>query len=152
MNTLTFQAGDIIFRQGDFPASMYYIVKGKVGVYKDYETEKMTELAQLGEGQFLGEMGMLEVYPRSATAVALEDGTVLNEIDEDGLNDFFKDRPEDLLQILKQLSGRIRVTNDRYLDACHVAFECIETEKNGAEKSAELQARINEICKDYEEL
>ena len=90
MRTLTFAPGDVIFWQGDFSASMFDIISGKVGIYIGYETDQEKLLAELGKEDTLGEMGMIEAYPRSATAVALEPETVLVEIGEDELNDYFK--------------------------------------------------------------
>ena len=152
MNTLTFNAGDIIFRQGDFPNTMYNIVKGKVGVYTDYETDDFKELAQLGADEFLGEMGMIEIYPRSATAVALEDGTELEEISEKELNEYFRDKPEKLLKMMRQISSRLRETNKKYLNACRAVFENAEAEANGTEKSEWLKEEIGIICKEYENM
>ena len=54
MNTLVFKKGDVIFRQGDFSSVMYDIEKGKVGVFADYETEQVQQLAELTAGDFLG--------------------------------------------------------------------------------------------------
>ena len=149
MNTLTFAAYQIIFNQGDFPVSMFNIEKGKVGIYAKYGTDEQKEIAVLCAGEIVGEMGMLEVYPRSATAVALEDDTVLTEVSEDDLSSFFKDKPEKLLGIMKQLSRRIRETNAKYLNVCKVAYENAQTEKNGEEKSESLKAAINSICEEY---
>ena len=87
MKTLTFAPGEVIFWQGDFSNSMFDIISGKVGIYSGYETEQEKLLAELGKDDTLGEMGMIEVYPRSATAVALEPETVLVEIGEDELNE-----------------------------------------------------------------
>ena len=152
MNTLVFKKGDVIFRQGDYSEVMYDIAKGKVGVFADYETETVQQLAELKAGDFLGEMGMIEVYPRSATAVALEDDTTLTEIGEDDLNEFFKDKPEKLLQIMKQMSARLRVVNQKYLNACRVAFENANAEAANAEKSEELKKEMNALYEEYENL
>ena len=152
MNTLVFKKGDVIFRQGDYSEVMYDIAKGKVGVFADYETEKVQQLAELKAGDFLGEMGMIEVYPRSATAVALEDDTVLTEIGEDDLNEFFKDKPEKLLQIMKQMSARLRVVNQKYLNACRVAFENANAEAANAEKSEELKKEMDALYEEYENI
>ena len=152
MNTLVFKKGDVIFRQGDFSSVMYDIAEGKVGVFADYETEKAHQLAELSAGDFLGEMGMIEVYPRSATAVALEDGTALNEIGEDELNAYFKDKPEKLLKIMKQISARLREIDKKYLDACRVAFESANAEAEHTEKSEELQKEMDAIYEEYEKL
>ena len=152
MNTLVFKKGDVIFRQGDYSEVMYDIAKGKVGVFADYETETVQQLAELKAGDFLGEMGMIEVYPRSATAVALEDDTTLTEIGEDDLNEFFKDKPEKLLQIMKQMSARLRVVNQKYLNACRVAFENANAEAANAEKGEELKKEMDALYEEYENI
>ena len=152
MNTLVFKKGDVIFRQGDYSEVMFDIAKGKVGVFADYETETVQQLAELKAGDFLGEMGMIEVYPRSATAVALEDDTTLTEIGEDDLNEFFKDKPEKLLQIMKQMSERLRVVNQKYLNACRVAFENANAEAANAEKSEELKKEMDALYEEYENI
>ena len=152
MNTLVFKKGDVIFRQGDFSSVMYDIAKGKVGVFADYETEQVQQLAELTAGDFLGEMGMIEVYPRSATAVALEDDTTLNEIGEDELNAYFKDKPEKLLKIMKQISARIREVDKKYLNACRVAFESASAEAANTDKSEELKKEMDALYEEYENL
>ena len=152
MNTLVFKKGDVIFRQGDYSEVMYDIAKGKVGIFADYETETVQQLAELKAGDFLGEMGMIEVYPRSATAVALEDDTALTEIGEDDLDEFFKDKPEKLLQIMKQMSARLRVVNQKYLNACRVAFENANAEAANAEKSEELKKEMDALYEEYENI
>ena len=123
MNTLRFSAGDLIFREGDFQLTMYDIQKGSVGVYLDYDTEQNKQLTVLRENQFLGEMGLIESAPRSATAVALEDETVLREIGEDEFFAYFEDKPERLLQILRQMSARIRENTEEYREVCRALFE-----------------------------
>jgi len=152
MNTLVFKKGDVIFRQGDFSSVMYDIAKGKVGVFADYETERVHQLAELKAGDFLGEMGMIEVYPRSATAVALEDDTTLNEIGENELNVYFRDKPEKLLKIMKQVSARIREIDEKYLNACRVAFESTAAEAESTGKSEQLKEKMEAIYEEYEKL
>ena len=152
MNTLVFKKGDVIFRQGDFSSVMYDIAKGKVGVFADYETEQVHQLAELTAGDFLGEMGMIEVYPRSATAVALEDDTTLNEIGENELNVYFRDKPEKLLKIMKQVSARIREIDEKYLNACRVAFESAAAEAESTGKSEQLKEKMEAIYEEYEKL
>lgn len=147
MNTLRFSAGDLIFREGDFQLTMYDIQKGSVGVYLDYDTEQNKQLTVLRENQFLGEMGLIESAPRSATAVALEDGTVLREIGEDEFFAYFEDKPERLLQILRQMSARIRENTEEYREVCRALFEREEAEKAGREKSDALNEQLNAISK-----
>ena len=100
MKNMTFNCNDVIFKQGDFAETMYDVVSGKVGVYADFQTDKEQLLACFGPGETFGEMGMLEVYPRSATAVALEDGTVIAEIAEPELTEYFQNAPEHMITYL----------------------------------------------------
>ena len=85
----TYNNNDIIFKQGDYADSMFDITAGSVGIYVAYGTEHENRLAVLKAGHFLGEMGLIDECPRSATAVALEDGTTLAEIGEKEFSGYF---------------------------------------------------------------
>ena len=80
VNNRTFSLGDIIFRQQDPSDLVYEICRGRVGIFLDYETENQKMIADLSDGQFFGEMGVIEASPRSATAVSLADGTLLRPV------------------------------------------------------------------------
>ena len=150
MRSITFSAGDVVFRQGSFELSMFDILEGRIGVYTDYGTPMETELAILGKGQLLGEMGMIEACPRSATAVALDNGTVLNEVTEDELSFYLRNKPELLLRVMKQLSSRIRETSDKYYLACRALLENEEAHRSGVEKSESLNQQLETIREDAE--
>ncbi len=149
MNTYTFNCGQIIFKQGSYAATMFDIVSGQVGIYADYGTDSEKQIAILNADEVLGEMGMIEVYPRSATAVALEDGTTLAEITEAELSDYFRNKPEKLLKIMQLLAKRIRETNGKYINACRAVYENAEAENSGSEKSEWLQDQIIELCAEF---
>ena len=127
MKECTFTRGQIIFEEGSYPVSMFLIRSGKVAIYSDYKTEKAKLITVLGGGELLGEMGLIEVRPRSATAIALEDGTELTEITDEEFSGYFNDNPDQLLEILKQLSRRIRETNRQYKNACRTVYESRNT-------------------------
>ena len=103
-----YQKGEIIFREGDSGLSMFDIYWGKVGIYSGYGTEQERLLTELSDAQFFGEMGMLEQLPRSATAVALEDDTRVEEITEEEFAAYLSDKPMRVLMLLRQLSRRVR--------------------------------------------
>ncbi|MBR4472930.1 MAG: cyclic nucleotide-binding domain-containing protein [Oscillospiraceae bacterium] len=147
MKTLSFSVGDVIFRQDDFSDVMYDIQSGSVGIFLDYGTETEKKLAVLGAGEILGEMGMIEACPRSATAVALSDGTVLCEIGEAEFTEFFRSHPDRLIRIMKQLSARIRERTEAYFAACHALYENEETLSKGEEKSEALTQQLEKISK-----
>lgn len=152
MNVRSFKQGEIIFRQGDFADEMFDIVSGSVGVYVGYGTEAEDRLAILEAGQFLGEMGMIEATPRSATAVAMEDGTELRAIDEKEFSSYFRDQPERLLSIMRQISARLRdLTED--CDAARVVLNGLkDTQDKPGTRSGSLLDRAKELISLYNRL
>ena len=149
MNMLTFKKDEVIFNQGDFAHCMYDITSGSVGVYVGYGTETETQLTVLKAGDFLGEMGLIEVYPRSATAVAMEDGTELREIGEKEFGDFFKDKPERLLAIMRHLSDRLRDLTEEYEAACKVRDGLKETQSEPEKRSSSLLEKARALAAIY---
>ena len=89
----------------------------------DYQGADEKQIAVIKAGEVLGEMGLIEVYPRSATAVVLTDGTVVIELKEDDLRAYLQDKPEKLLQVMRQLSSRIRETTEKYVDVCRAVSD-----------------------------
>ena len=148
MKTLKYEKDQVIFRQGEFARTMYDIVSGKVGVYVNYGAEGEKLIAELGSEDFLGEMGMIELTPRSATAVALED-TVLSEIGEEEFGEYFSGKPQKLLPLLRILSRRIRDTDEKYIAVCRAAYEKEHAEKG--EKESRVNRQLEEICREYGE-
>ncbi len=152
MTTKTYQNGEVIFRQGDFAHGMYNILKGSVGIYLDYGKPTEKKLSVLGVGEFLGEMGMIEVYPRSATAVAEEDDTQLREIDEKEFSDYFREDPTQLLAMMRQMSGRLRERTEDYRAACQILEELNATRDNPGKRSKTLKEKIEKLLDYYNTL
>ncbi len=142
MNNIAFKQGEVIFRQGEFAATMYDILSGKVGIVANYGTPEEKKLAVLGEQEIFGEMGLIECYPRSATAVALEDGTLIEEISAAEFSDYFKDKPTKVFLVMKQMSQRLRETTENYTDACRTVYEAVEAERAGRKWSRWLDEHL----------
>jgi CRP/FNR family cyclic AMP-dependent transcriptional regulator len=71
-----FQAGTVLFREGDPGAEMYVVQRGSVSISARVgAVEKV--LTTLGVGEFFGEMSILNRAPRSATALCVEDCQLL---------------------------------------------------------------------------
>lgn len=151
MSMLTFQKDDVIFKQGDFAECMYDIVSGSVGIFVGYGTENETRLTVLKAGNFLGEMGLIEAYPRSATAVAME-ATELREIGEKEFGEYFKGQPERLLEIMSQLSERLRERTEDYEGACIVLDSLKATQKAPEKRSRSLLERAKALAAFYNEV
>ncbi|MBP5223436.1 MAG: cyclic nucleotide-binding domain-containing protein [Lachnospiraceae bacterium] len=145
MKTITYASGEVIFHEGELALTMFDILQGSVAIYLDYDSDQRQLLTVLKEQQLLGEMGLIEACPRSATAVAMEDGTTLQEIAEEEFYDFFQHNPERLLQIMRQMSARIRENTEKYRDTCRTLLAYQEAEDSGKTKSAELEQHLQEI-------
>ena len=129
MKEITFNKDQIIFCQGENASVMYDIISGKIGIFTDYQTDKENKIAELEAGEVFGEMGLIEYWPRSATAVALEDGTVVTELGENDLKEYLKNKPEKLLVVMRQLSRRIRETTQNYVNICRTVNESRRTKQ-----------------------
>lgn len=70
----TYQRQELIFRQGDPGLGMYIIERGSVEIVSGPAN---TLLAELHEGEFFGELALLDDSPRSASATAKEECTAL---------------------------------------------------------------------------
>lgn len=68
--------GEIVFRQDDPGVGLYIVREGGVSVWCEHADMTKTRLADLSEGDFFGEISLLNDSPRSATVVA-EKSTVL---------------------------------------------------------------------------
>ena len=67
--TISFNVGDIIFREGDEPDAAWLIINGQVSVY--HEANSNDPIATLGPGQCFGERACLDKTKRNATVKAL---------------------------------------------------------------------------------
>lgn len=152
-NIRKFAKGEVIFNEGAQEYFMYDLLEGKVGIYANYGKagEKLlTELNAEDGGVTFGEMGMIDVMARSATAVALEDVSACIVTGEE-VGEYFKDRPEAILAIMQNMSKRIRELTQDYMDACRVVAEAVDSEKTGKEKSRWFRDKVAKFIKDYEE-
>ncbi|QPC81398.1 cyclic nucleotide-binding domain-containing protein [Phototrophicus methaneseepsis] len=98
----TFNAGDIIFEQGDEGKAMYVVRSGEVTIlYND------TELATLGENEFFGEMTLVDDTNRSAKAMAKTDCVVV-PVDKGRFLFLVHETPTFALQVMNVMSQRLR--------------------------------------------
>ncbi|MDI6777380.1 MAG: YhjD/YihY/BrkB family envelope integrity protein [Syntrophales bacterium] len=101
--------GTYIFREGDTDQEMYYILRGKVQMEKKAgQVRKL--LAEMGPGEYFGEMAALIDAPRTASARTMEDSQVA-VIDGNTFRNILRESEGVSLHMLKEFSNRIRKTN-----------------------------------------
>ena len=86
---------------------------------------------------------MLDSLPRSATAIALEDGTELEEICEEEFQAEFEQNPDQVFVLMLQMAVRLHRTTGSYIDVCRTVRETLDVENGNLPKSEDLQARIS---------
>lgn len=119
-----FSPGEIIFREGEDSDCAYQILAGKVDIYK-HESRGTILLAELGEGEVFGEMGIISNQPRSAYASAKGDVTV-KIITRESLAVLMGQQPEVVRVIVNVLMERLRDTNQQLsqvINEYHGKFE-----------------------------
>jgi CRP-like cAMP-binding protein len=107
----TVEAGEVIFRQGEKGIDLFVIQSGIVEISRG-EGEQRTVMATLRQGDFFGEMSVLESMPRDADAVALT-RTELLAITQGGLLIRLRRDPTFAIEMLHKLSGRVRALNQQ---------------------------------------
>ncbi|HSE15035.1 MAG TPA: cyclic nucleotide-binding domain-containing protein [Candidatus Deferrimicrobium sp.] len=101
-----YNSGEIIVRQGDVGECMYFIQAGKVEVIRESDG-KDVKLAELGQGEFFGEMALFEKGVRSATVRPLGEVRVLSVDKRLFLRKIHED-PALAFRIMQKMSRRIR--------------------------------------------
>ncbi len=148
METKHYKKGEVIFREMTLGRTMYEIKSGNVGIYVFHGKPEEKKLTELGSGRIFGEMAVIEVYPRSATAVALEDTETL-EISTEDLQDYFKNQPDKLIGIMRSLSRRLRELTGDYNEACDALEEWKRTTQQGGKKRSGLMGFLEKLAEAY---
>ena len=105
------KAGTQILKEGESGNHLFLIESGSVRVCKKCGQPGETELDRLGQGEFFGEMCILETLPRSATVQAASD-VVLFRISSMAFYHLHQELPDQfsllVLNVARDLSRRLR--------------------------------------------
>lgn len=104
------QQGEVLFNEGEKGDVMYLIREGKIKITKGKDEDEKV-LAVLKEGDFFGEMAIIDGSPRSAGAIAASTVSLL-VIDKETFRSKIKENP--LIEyVLETLSRRLRTTDEQ---------------------------------------
>jgi CRP/FNR family cyclic AMP-dependent transcriptional regulator len=113
----TFMPNEVIFYERQPGAGMYIIKRGLIKLTKTVNEERV-KISELKDGEFFGEMSLLDDYPRSAEATAVEKTEALGIFRPD-LFDLIEHNPKlgykILLRLSKRLASRLRETTEKKL-------------------------------------
>lgn len=109
------EKGKILFREGDYGNDMYIILNGVVNIYAGDYGQDCKPLVILKNGDYFGEMALLEDYPRSTTAIAQEECLFLM-ISKSNFEKAIASDPGFAIKIMQSLSNRLRFQTSRYAE------------------------------------
>ena len=113
LRTREVPTGTALFRAGDEGDAMYLIESGRVRISVSDEDKKEIVLAELAQGDFFGEMAIIDGKQRSADAVIAEDA-VLAVLSRENFLRFIHNNSAVALEMLSATFSRLRST-DRML-------------------------------------
>jgi CRP-like cAMP-binding protein len=101
----SFKQGETIFREGDSATELFVVESGQVEISSGGRV-----LATIGENGIFGEMVLIDKQPRSATASAATDVTLVPVTEKQFLY-MVSETPHFALNVMRALAGRLRAKN-----------------------------------------
>ncbi len=111
LETIDCRPHQVLFQAGDAGDGMYLIEQGKISISMKAADGQDLTVAELGAGDFFGEMAMLDGQPRSARATALEPARLAILSRKDFLA-FVQGNSNVALEMLSALAHRLRRTDE----------------------------------------
>lgn len=102
-----YEAGEILFAEGDAGNEMFYVVSGSIALDKGGQVLKVMQ-----EGDYFGEMALLIETPRTTSAHAGEDGASVIAITPENFETLLREEPKIAMLFLRELAKRLKETNE----------------------------------------
>jgi predicted acylesterase/phospholipase RssA/CRP-like cAMP-binding protein len=109
------EAGEVLFREGDFADAAYFVVGGRLMVLAEDDQGNEQLVAELGRGEVVGELGLLDRAPRSATVRAVRD-TTLAAFSTSMFEELVATSPAMMLNVTRGILTRLRRPATRRFD------------------------------------
>jgi CRP/FNR family transcriptional regulator len=115
MHDVNLARGRTLFNEGEPGDRLYVVTEGKIKLGRTAADGRENLLAILGPGEMFGELSLFDPGPRTATATAVTDATLIG-LGHDDLQPWLTGRPEVAAQLLGALAQRLRRTNEAMAD------------------------------------
>lgn len=109
MQSVHLHVGDVLYHEGEPSSCVYFVEDGEVEVRRRVGDDEVT-VATLGKGQILGEMGVINRSPRSASIVAVSDVS-LARIEGEAFIEAFGGRDGLGFKLLRMVCERLTAAN-----------------------------------------
>ncbi len=134
------EAGEVLFDQGDVADAAYFVVGGRVSVHVVDDGEERL-VAELGRGEVVGELGLLDRAPRSATVRAVRD-TTLASFSAATFEDLVAVSPSMMLNVTRRLLVRMRSPSQRKFDRASSLTIAVTADCDAGALVAEIASEI----------
>jgi len=108
----SYPRNSVILFEDDPGDALFVVAHGQVKVVLIGEDGREVILSVMGEGEFFGEMALIDDEPRSAHVIAMEDSGLL-VIRREDFQDLLKQTPGIGLHLLRELSRRLRRVDEK---------------------------------------
>jgi uncharacterized membrane protein len=102
--------GDTIFHQSDRGDALYAVQSGRIRIWVRDEDAREVTLSELTQGQFFGELAVLDTGERSANATAMVESQ-LYRLGREEFHQFLIEHPACAVEVIRELGARMRQTN-----------------------------------------
>lgn len=102
-----FKKNEMILFEDEPDTSLFIIIKGTVKLTRISEEGREYIFSFLGEGDFFGELSLLDDEVRSTNAVAVKDSTIISFQRSDYVK-IFRQFPQIILNLLREMTQRLR--------------------------------------------
>jgi CRP-like cAMP-binding protein len=103
----SFREGTTIVRQGDTGISFYVVLSGRLRSFREGDGGAEVDVAELGPGDYFGDMDLIDDLPRSFTVVA-EEPTECALLAKWDFHTELREDPDIALALLPVLNAHIR--------------------------------------------
>lgn len=124
-----FSADDVVLEDESEGTELYLLAKGRVKIVKRTKSGDENLLALLHEGDFFGELEMVDGRPRSARVVAMED-CVVYALHKDDFDHLLETNHPFAIRLMQVMSLRLRSSNTYFIN---------ELERSSRKAIAELR-------------
>lgn len=101
-----------IIQQGESGNTMFFIVSGKVKVVLSGGHKEGIVLSVLKEGEFFGELSLIDDEPRSCNIIAIEESSLF-VLTRNLFHNICKIHPEIIIKVLREMARRLRKADEK---------------------------------------
>lgn len=105
----------VLVTEGDESNHLYIIHKGTASAYLNNDDGRQVNLNYMHDGDYFGELSLLDGKPRSASVITLTDCEILL-VSRVSVLDLLRTHPEFTMQLLTELTRRVRELTDSVKD------------------------------------